>query len=167
MGFVKGTSTEEIYKLREEFVFTILNSKGVSLEEFKNSELYHAHEFNFFIGKLYDLFHEFNPKCQANNDKQIIDLNKLSVKFENGILEIALNDIFNQYHVIEKRIYVNGNPITNKRMFRAENLTVPEIPQEDAIVARKQLQEDLNSCRIRREKALDASLEFAKTFKVK
>jgi len=171
MGFVNGVSIEQIENLKEEFVLTILNSKGVNLEEFKSSELYHAHETKFFIQKLYELFHELNPKFnpgfQNDFDKQMIVLSKLFVKFENNILEITLNEINNKYHVIDKRIYVNGNRITEKNMFFVETLDVPGIPREKAIAARKQLQEDLNSCRIRTEDALAKSLEFAKTFKVR
>lgn len=171
MGFVKTVSREQIENLKEEFVLTILNSKGVNIEEFKNSELYHAHETKFFIGKLYEMFHEFdsefNPGFQNNINKQIINLSNLFVKFENNILEITLNEINNKYHVIDQRIYVNENRITEKNMFFVEKLHVPEIPREIAIAAMKQLQEDLNSCRIRTEKALDESLKFAKTFKVR
>ena len=52
MGFIKAVPWEQIEKLEEEFVLTILNSKGVNIEEFKSSELYHAHETKFFIQKL-------------------------------------------------------------------------------------------------------------------
>ena len=174
MGFIKATTREEreeIQNLKEKFILTILNSKGVNIEEFKKSELYHAHETRFFIEKLYELFHvlnpEFDPRFNNNINKEIIDLNKLFVKFENNILEITLNDINNKYHVIDQHIYVNGNRITQKIMFYVESLHVPGIPRYQAIAAMKQLQEDLNSCRIRTENALDKSLEFAKTFKVR
>ena len=166
MGFVKGKNPEEIYNLKEEFVLTILNSKGVNIDEFKNSELYHAHETNFFIGKLYELFHEFNLEYHSNNDKQIIDLSKLFIKFENNVLEIAFNEINNTYNVIDKRIYVNGNCITDKTVFRA-TLNVPEIPLEKAVAAIKQFNEDMKGARLRTEDALEKSREFAKTFKVK
>lgn len=166
MFFNKGKSHEEIYNLQEEYVLTILNSKGVNIDEFKNSELYHAHETKFFIEKLYDLFHEFKHKCYSINDKQVIYLGKLYVRFENNVLEVAFNEIYNKYNVVDKNIYVNGNPITNKKMVTA-TIHVSEVSREDAAAARKQLQEDLNSCRIRTEDALDKSLEFAKTFKVK
>lgn len=143
----------------------------MNIEEFKNSELYHAHETRFFIEKLYELFHILNPKFDPgfnnNINKEIIDLSKLFVTFEDNVLEINLNDINNKYHVIDQRIYVNGNRITNKNMFFVESLHVPGIPLEKQIAARKQLQEDLNSCRIRTRDALDRSLEFAKTFKVR
>ena len=167
MGFVKGKNPEEIYNLKEEYVLTILNSKGVDIDEFKNSELYHAHETKFFIEKLYDLFHEFNHNCYSNNDKQVIYLGKLYVRFENNILEVAFNEIYNKYNVIDKRIYVNGNRITEKNMFFVETLNVPEIPWEKAVVAIKQFNEDMKSARLRTEYALDKSLEFAKTFKVR
>lgn len=171
MGFVKAVPREQIEKLEEEFVLTILNSKGVNLEEFKSSQLYHAHETKFFIQKLYDMFHVLNPQFDPgfNNtiNKEIIDLSNLFVKFENNILEITLDDINNKYHVIDQHIYVNENRITQKTMFYVESLHVPGIPREQAIAAIRELQEDLNSCRIRTEKALDGSLEFAKTFKVR
>jgi len=164
--FKPATHPEQIYNLQEEYVLTILNSKGVNIDEFKNSELYHAHETKFFIKKLYDLFHEFKHKCYSINDKQVIYLGKLYVRFENNVLEVAFNEIYNKYNVVDKNIYVNGNPITNKKMVTA-TIHVSEVSREDAAAARKQLQEDLNSCRIRTEDALDKSLEFAKTFKVK
>lgn len=166
MGLVKGKSHEEIYNLQEEYVLTILNSKGVNIDEFKNSELYHAHETRFFIEKLYDLFHEFNRKCYSINDKRVIHIEKLYAKFENNVLEIAFNEVYNRYNVVDRNIYVNGNPITDKKMVTA-TIHVSEVSREDAAAARKQLQEDLNSCRIRNEYARDKSLEFAETFKVK
>lgn len=167
MGFVKGKNPEEIYNLKEEYVLTILNSKGVDIDKFKNSELYHAHETKFFIKKLYDLFHEFNHKCYSINDKQVIYLGKLYVRFENNVLEVAFNEIYNKYNVIDKRIYVNGNRITEKNMFFVETLNVPEIPWEKAVAAIKQFNEDMKSARLRTEDALDKSLEFAKNFKVR
>lgn len=171
MGFIKAVPREQIEKLEEEFVLTILNSKGVNIEEFKNSELYHAHETKFFIDKLYEMFHVLNPEFAPgfNNtiNKEIIDLSKLFVKFENNILEITLNDINNKYHVIDQHIYVNENRITQKIMFYVESLHVPGIPREQAIAAMKQFNEDMKSAHRRTEDALEKSREFAKTFKVR
>lgn len=163
MGFVKGKNPEEIYNLKEEYVLTILNSKGVDIDEFKNSELYHAHETKFFIEKLYDLFHEFNHKCYSINDKQVIYLGKLYIRFENNVLEVAFNEIYNKYNVIDKRIYINGNPITDRTIFKA-TVNAPAIPFEKQIEAMQHFHKDMEGYRLRREDALQKSWEFAKTY---
>lgn len=162
MGFVKGKDPEEIYNLKEEYVLTILNSKGVNIDEFKNSELYRAHETKFFIEKLYDLFHNFNSEYHSNNDKQI-DLSKLAIKFENNVLEIVFNETNNKYNVIDKRIFVNGNSITGRMMFRG-TVSAPAIPFEKQLEALQQFHDDMEGYRLRREDALQKSWEFAKTY---
>ena len=155
MGFCKGDMSEEkIDKLREEYVLTILDSKGINIEEFKNSELYCWSFKKIFFDHLYYVLHGyFNGKY---DNKYEIDLSQTEVNFP---------QVDYKYCIIDGMLSIDGeNPYIHSFV---ATVNAPGIPIEKQIEAMKQFHNDMEGHRIRREDALQKSWEFAKTFKVK
>ena len=153
---------EERRLMQEEYVLTVLNSKGINTEEFKNSELYCFALKNVFINHLYNVLH--SHKYDEHGYECKIDLNKLEITFKNDILEVNGEDINYKYCVINGHLSVDGESIYP--VFVASGY-VPAVSLEVAIRAMKQMHEDLKAYEDRRIDALEKSWEFAKTFKIK
>lgn len=165
MGFVKaGSNKEKTDNLKEECVLTILDSRGVDIAEFKNSELYLASQKRLFFNHLYYVLHgsldgdKYSNKCE-------IDLNQLKITFENNILEVSFPPVNYKYCIINEMLSVDGeNPYIHSFV---ATVNAPAIPFEKQIEALKQFQDDMKGYRLRREYALEKSWEFAKNFKVR
>lgn len=165
MGFVKASSNKEkTDKLKEECVLTILDSKGVDIAEFKNSELYLASQKRLFFNHLYYVLHgsldgdKYSNKCE-------IDLNQLKITFENNILEVSFPQVNYKYCIINEMLSVDGENTYLSGFVATVN--APAIPFEKQIEALKQFHDDMKGYRLRREDALEKSWEFAKNFKVR
>jgi len=164
MGFCKGyISEEKIDKLREDYVLAVLDSKGINIEEFENSELYLCFFKKILFDHLYYVLHGyFNGKYDNKNE---IDLNQTKIAFENNVLEVSFQQVDYKYCIIDGMLSIDGkNPFIVSFL---ATVNAPEIPIEKQIEAMKQFHNDMEGHRIRREDALQKSWEFAKTFKVK
>jgi len=167
MGFVKaGSNEEKIAKLKEECVLTVLDSKGVNITEFKNSELYLSSQKRLFFNHLYYVLHGYldgNYKEACN--KFEIDLIQLKITFENNILEVSFPQVNYKYCIINEMLSVDGeNPYIHSFV---ATVNAPEITIEKQLEAMKQFRNDMEGYRVHRENALQKSMEFAKTFKVR
>lgn len=165
MGFVEqGYTGEGIDKLRETYVLTILGSKEINIEEFKNSELYSSYFRKIFFNHLYYVSHGYLNGSKYGN-KCEIDLNELKITFKNNVLEVSFPQANYKYCIINGMLSIDGkNPYIHSFV---ATVNVPEIPIEKQIEAMKQFHNDMQVQRLRREDALRRSWDFAKTFKVR
>ena len=165
MGFVKADINEEkIDKLKEEYVLTVLDIKGIDIDEFKNSKLYCSSQKKLFFNHLYYVFHGYlDGKYKDDCNKAEIDLNQLKVTFENNILEIIYADINYKYCIINEMLSIDGE----KTLGYVATVNAPEIPLEKQFKAMRELYKDIESRKKRTQDALRKSWDFAKEFKVR
>ena len=163
MGLCK-VDMSEIDKLREGYVLTVLDSKGINIEEFKNSELYLCFFKKIFLNHLCYVLHGY-LNGSKDDDKYEIDLNQTKITFENNILEVSFPPVNYKYCIINEMLSVDGENTYLSGFVATVN--APAIPFEKQIEAIQQFHNDMKGYRLRREDALEKSWEFAKNFKVR
>ncbi len=151
---------EAIY--RRNRILNILANHGLNVEEFLKTKMGSSSRTNMLLDCVQDKIDGFdydeNEIRIPNNRK--MDVDKLHVEYEEGILRIDDGTYINEFKFDEHMlIYVNGENVFKKSL-------TPIRTREEDNRDTKNFMDDLHTERLAHEKKMERSLEYAKTWRV-
>ena len=158
----KSESYEREYRVK--YTLDILEKTGFDVEGFKKTWMATCNRAFMLIGCIQDIIDGFEydeDGCRIPSKHGPIDINNLRCDYEKGTLTLTDGNLIYDIMIDEHQlIYINGVNVFKKDL----NPVITSAEERKMI---KELMDNMRSSRLAHERAMEKSLEYAKTWNVK